>query len=66
MANADPQSRPMYWAGSAAVGAALAVMFWILQANDARNHGVYLAAAITCTALGVISGVVAIVRKATT
>lgn len=54
----------VYWGSSAAVGGALALLFWILQAADnGHNHAAYLGAAIVCTVLGVGFLIVALVRK---
>jgi len=48
-------SKVAYWGGSAAVGGALAILFWILfSTSTGANHSAYMAAAIACTVIAVI------------
>ena len=54
-----------YWLGSCIAGAVLAILFGVLAGNSSGgNQTAYIAAAITCGGIAVLSLVVLIVRAA--
>lgn len=59
------QTSTKFGLGSLIVGTVLAVLFGILSANSSGgNHDAYVAAAVTCGAIALISLIVVIVQAA--